>query len=717
MPVYRGIGTADAATTTTNVIVRETFTATSGQTVFNITGFVYTPGSNQTDVYVEGVKQLLTVDYVETDSDTITFVSGVTLNEVVEIEAIIGGSILDTQSAANIVFTHSTTGAVQSTVDAALKAQNLDTLTELKVSDGAQLQRADVRGQFTASDGLGGRYYWDKDSVATDTSATSGNVVAQTGVTTGRWVRVSTNVFSGAVFFAGVVNNTDLTESLDGSTGSFNTLGGIGATKNIALGGDLVMLEKADHSSTPVAGSGYLWVKSTIPATLFFTDDAGSDTDLSAAGGTVTVANEATDTTTFPLFATAATGALSAKSNAGLTFDSSTAMLTATGFTGPLTGNADTATSAVTVTQAAQTAITSLGTLTILDVDNLRLDGNSLISTAGTDLLITPLAGQQIVLDSTIVIDADVIYNADDVSSITLAGGGSSILGANIILYGGAHANTGDMVFNNDANTWMLWDETVGDLEILTGIGAKTAALTLDASQNATFGGDLLTVGNIVMANATIMKLSGDNSRLIFAGGSSAATGQGAFIIVEGDDYAGTNLGGSLILTAGDNAASTIDLVGDVTLSAAIIGSAGNEVDSGLFSIKAADEEVTSSTTLQNDDDLVLTLAASTTYLVSLFVLIEVESINPDFKYGLATTDITFKGWMDGPQGRFDQYNGNSIGNWSMIQTVFEVANFEIVCITGVTGGDFQFQWAQNVSHADWTRVLKGSWIKAVKIA
>jgi hypothetical protein len=51
------------------------------------------------------------------------------------------------------------------------------------------------------------------------------------------------------------------------------------------------------------------------------------------------VANEASDTSCFPLFVTAATGELGPKSNAGLTFNSSTAVLTATGFAGPLTGN------------------------------------------------------------------------------------------------------------------------------------------------------------------------------------------------------------------------------------------------------------------------------------------------------------------------------------------------------------------------------------------
>jgi len=88
----------------------------------------------------------------------------------------------------------------------------------------------------------------------------------------------------------------------------------------------------------------------------------------------------------------------------------------ATAFTGP-------------ITTAAQTNITSVGTLTALQVDNLNLDGNTLSSTAGTDLLITPLAGQQIVLDGTIVVDAGVVTGATSITSTALVGTTLSVSG------------------------------------------------------------------------------------------------------------------------------------------------------------------------------------------------------------------------------------------------------------------------------------------------
>ena len=84
---------------------------------------------------------------------------------------------------------------------------------------------------------------------------------------------------------------------------------------------------------------------------------------LAAASGSgtstdITVENEATDTTCFPAFFTAATGDLEPKTNTGLTYNSDTSILSATGFAGPLTGdvtgdvtgNADTVTTNANLT-------------------------------------------------------------------------------------------------------------------------------------------------------------------------------------------------------------------------------------------------------------------------------------------------------------------------------------------------------------------------------
>ena len=58
---------------------QEIQTATAGQTVFNLTTVTYQPGTNSLSVFVDGVNQYgpgAQYAYVETDADTVTFVSG-----------------------------------------------------------------------------------------------------------------------------------------------------------------------------------------------------------------------------------------------------------------------------------------------------------------------------------------------------------------------------------------------------------------------------------------------------------------------------------------------------------------------------------------------------------------------------------------------------------------------------------------------------------------
>ena len=77
---------------------------------------------------------------------------------------------------------------------------------------------------------------------------------------------------------------------------------------------------------------------------------------------------------------------------------------------------------AITVHQAATFS-------TSVQVDNININGNTISSTAGTDLLITPLACQQIVLDGAIVVDAGVVTGATSISSTEFVGGGSGLTG------------------------------------------------------------------------------------------------------------------------------------------------------------------------------------------------------------------------------------------------------------------------------------------------
>ena len=83
-----GTGATTAAQARTNLgitsgVYAESYqTATANQTVFTISA--YTVGNNSLKVYVNGNKQIRTVNYNETNTTTITFVSGLNVGDLVE---------------------------------------------------------------------------------------------------------------------------------------------------------------------------------------------------------------------------------------------------------------------------------------------------------------------------------------------------------------------------------------------------------------------------------------------------------------------------------------------------------------------------------------------------------------------------------------------------------------------------------------------------------
>jgi hypothetical protein len=182
-------------------------------------------------------------------------------------------------------------------------------------------------------------------------------------------------------------------------------------------------------------------------------------------------------------------------------------------------GNQNTSGSAATVTGAAQTNITSVGTLTALQVDNININGNAITSTAGVDLTISPLAGQQIVLDGTIVVDAGVVTGATSITSTAFVGD-----------------ITGDVTGNADTATVLATARTIGGVSFdgsaninLPGVNSAgnqdtsgTAATVTGAAQtNITSLGTLtaLTVDSIIVDGTNIGHTSDTDAIAIAANG------------------------------------------------------------------------------------------------------------------------------------------------------------------------------------------------------
>lgn len=57
-------------------------TATQGQTVFTISSYI--TGNNSLQVYVNGSKQIIVLNYTETNATTVTFVNGLNVGDIVE---------------------------------------------------------------------------------------------------------------------------------------------------------------------------------------------------------------------------------------------------------------------------------------------------------------------------------------------------------------------------------------------------------------------------------------------------------------------------------------------------------------------------------------------------------------------------------------------------------------------------------------------------------
>jgi hypothetical protein len=97
----------------------ETATATAGQTVFNTT-LNYIPGTNNLAVYVNGSNQIVDVNYLETDDNTVTFLTGLNVGDVVKFSTATPVATNAT-TAANVSYTPAGASAITTTVQAKLR--------------------------------------------------------------------------------------------------------------------------------------------------------------------------------------------------------------------------------------------------------------------------------------------------------------------------------------------------------------------------------------------------------------------------------------------------------------------------------------------------------------------------------------------------------------------------------------------------------------------
>jgi len=419
-------------------------------TTGTITGALATAA--QTAITSVGTLTALQVDNININGNAITSTAGtdLTISPVSGQQIVLDGTIIidagvvtGATSITSTAFVGDITGDVTGNADTATTLATARTIGGTSFNGSANIAVALAAAATTLETArtIGGVSFNGSANInlpgvnAAGNQSTSGLAATATILATARTI--------GGTSFDGSANIAVGLAATATALATARTIGGTSfdGTANIAVGlaAEATILETARTiGGTSFDGSANIAVGLAATATALATartiggtsfDGTGNiDVALATLATTVTITdNESTNESNALIFTAGGDvdgGNLGLESDGTLTYNPSTGKVTATGFVGTLTGNVtgNASGTALTVTQAAQTNITSVGTLTALQIDNLNLNGNTLSSTAGTDLLITPLSGQQIVLDGTIIIDAGVVTGATSITSTAFVG-------------------------------------------------------------------------------------------------------------------------------------------------------------------------------------------------------------------------------------------------------------------------------------------------------
>lgn len=519
----------------------------------------------------------------------------------------------------------------------------------------------------TSVNGLTGAVVLTTDNISQGTNKYFSNALAQAAITGGASSVVTDNLpvsralvssSSGKIlassttaaeigFVAGVTSGiqTQLDNKLSNITGLITAGTGIAITGSGTSGSPYIIASTAAAAVTSVTGTtnritstggttpvidisaSYVGQASIITVGTITTGTwsglfgAVSGANLTNVNGaTVSSANEATDTTCFPLFITASgTQTLATKNNAGFIYNSNTNALTATTFIGAVTGNATTATALATgrtisisgdLTYTSPSFdgtgnVTAAGTLATVNsnvgtfgsatqVGSFTVNGKGLI-TAASAITITPAISSITGLGTGIATFLATPSSANLAAAVTdETGTGLLVFGtaptfASTITVGAASGTTGAVLLKGTtsgvvtlsvadvAGTWTMKLPTTG--------GTNGYSLTTDGSGNTTWtnitgGGSAIVVGTTTITSGIATRILYNNAGVV---GEYVISGTGNVAMTTSPVFTTPALGtpSALILTnatglvtAGINASQvTLAKIQNATANSKLLGS------------------------------------------------------------------------------------------------------------------------------------------------
>lgn len=148
------------------------------------------------------------------------------------------------------------------------------------------------------------------------------------------------------------------------------------------------------------------------------------------------------------------------------------------------------------------------------------------------------------------------------------------------------------------------------------------------------------------------------------------------------------------------------------------------------YVLKTADESVTSSATLQNDDHLLYTIPGAGTYIIDVWLFVtSAANAAGDLQFGFTFPtgtmhvgvhglDITLASGANGTsiaQGSLSAASGATVSNVGA-STSTTMAHVHGILVA-TASGTLQFQWAQSASNVNATTVKAGSHLLVKQVA